>query len=115
MSSALIPFTVLATIGLTFYGVTRLLTDYYLKKKMVEKGLVGDDAANILAKDHEQMSRYSSLKWGLIVVSAGVGLLISNLVVDFHTEPTLPLAIMAISIGVGFLLYYFVINSKMKQ
>lgn len=115
MSSTLIPFTVLATIGLTFYGVTKLLTDYYLRKKMVEKGLVGEDAANILARDHEKMSRYSSLKWGLIVVFAGIGLLIINLAVDFHNDPSLPLAILAISIGLGFLVYYFIINSKAKQ
>ena len=115
MSSTLIPFTVLATIGLTFYGVTKLLTDYYLRKKMVEKGLVGEDAANILTRDHEQMSRYSSLKWGLIVVAAGVGLLISNIVADFEREPTLSLAILAISIGFGFLVYYFIVNSKTNQ
>ncbi|MEL7145303.1 MAG: DUF6249 domain-containing protein [Bacteroidota bacterium] len=115
MSSTLIPFTVLATIGLTFYGVTKLLTDYYLRKKMVEKGLVGEDASSILAKDYEQMSRYSSLKWGLIVVSAGIGFLINNVVGDFEREPSLALAILAISIGLGFLVYYFIVNGKTKS
>ena len=115
MSSTLIPVTVLGAIGLTFYGVTKLLTDYYLRKRMIDKGLVGEDASNLLNRDYQQISRYSSLKWGLIVTCAGIGLAISNLTVDFDENPTMPLAILATSIGFGFLVYYFIVSGKQQD
>ncbi|MGB3465170.1 MAG: DUF6249 domain-containing protein, partial [Cyclobacteriaceae bacterium] len=102
--------------GLTFYYMTKALTDYYLRKKMVEKGLDGEDAAKILAKDLKIANKYSSLKWGLIILFGGIGLVLIEILVDFREASSLPFGILAISISVGFLIYYFIMkNSEDKE
>ncbi len=98
---AFIPLSVLVPIGLTFYLITKTLTDYFLRKKMVEKGLVGEDAVKILTKELNEVNKYSSLKWGLIVLFGGIGLVLIELFVDFNTTRSLPFGILSISISLG--------------
>jgi len=112
---AFIPISVLGSLGFTLYAITKTLTDYHLRKKMIEKGLVGEDASNILAKEQNIMSKYSSLKWGLIVLSGGIGLVIIDSIVDYRRNPTLPFGILAISISLGFLIYYFIVKNAKRD
>ena len=106
---------VLVPIGLTFYMITKTLTDYFLRKKMVEKGLVGEDAVKILSKEMNEVNRYSSLKWGLIILSGGIGLVIIEVFADWNELSSLPLGILSISISIGFLVYYFIVKNSRKN
>lgn len=110
-----IPLMVLGPVGLTFYFITKALTDYYLRKKMVEKGLVGEDAVKILTKEVNEVNRYSSLKWGLIILSAGIGLVLVEMFGGWYRNSSLPLGILSISISIGFLAYYFIVKNSRKN
>lgn len=113
--NAFLPLMILGPVGLTFYLITKTLTDYFLRKKMVEKGLVGEEAAKILNKEVNEVNRYSSLKWGLIILSGGIGLVLVEMFSGWHANSSLPLGILSISISLGFLTYYFIVRNARKN
>lgn len=107
LSEVLTAIGVLGTIAAGVILFTKTITDYSLKKRMVEKGLVGDDASQLL-KNHTD-SRFSSLKWGLIILFGGLGLILLESI-QYDRYSTLPYGVFAVSVSVGFLLYYFIVK-----
>jgi len=106
----LVPFSVLGTIGVTMYYLTKTMTDYSLKKRMISNGLVGEEAAKILASQQSSSNKYASLKWGLIILFGGIGMIIVDPIIEQNDSTTMPIGILGISISLGFLVYYFIVK-----
>ena len=83
------------------------LTNYSLKKKLIEKDMVNEETANIF---RSTTSKQNSLKWGLIVLFAGIGLIIID-TMGLDGEDAMPYGIEAVCISIGFLLYYFLVKN----
>ena len=113
-----------------FYGIYQivlLLTNYFLKRSIIKTGHF--DRAEILsqglsvtaeAETNTEPNKYPSLKWGLVVFMAGVGLMLINLLgldrpVMNEYNPVLPIGIELMSISAGFLIYFFIANVKSKN
>ena len=101
---------ILGSLGGAIYAFVKAMTDYILKKKMIEKGFVNDDTQAIF-KNNENY-KYSSLKWGLIVLFAGLSLIIMEFV-QTSPESPLPYGLFAVSVSLGFLIYYFIVKKEM--
>jgi len=97
------PVSIIGTFGLTLSFFIKTLTDYFLRKKMVEKGLVGVDASELLK--NQENSKLASLKWGLIVFFGGIGLILLE-AIPYEKTSTLPFGVFAISLSAGFLTYF---------
>ena len=100
---------ILGSLGAAIYAFVKAMTDYILKKKMIEKGFVNDDTQAIF-KNNENY-KYSSLKWGLIVLFAGLSLIIMEFV-QTSPESPLPYGLFAVSVSLGFLIYYFIVKKE---
>ena len=111
IAEVLIPISIFGTLGLVIFHITKTLTNYYLRKKIVEKGLNGDEAVKILASEQSKINNYSNLKWGLIILSSGIGFVIIDQLKATMTNSTLPFGIFAICISIGFLAYYFIMQN----
>ncbi len=109
----LMPITVIGTFSFGVYLFTKTLTDYYLRKKMVEKGYVNEENKHLLAKENAD-NKYSSLKWGLLVLSAGIGLVIIEYIPN-KQESVLPFGVFAICLSIGFLIYFMVAKALTKK
>lgn len=108
------PISIIGSFGFSVYFFTKVLTDYILKKKMIEKGYVNEDTQAIFKKQVTATNQYSSLKWGLLALSGGIGLiLIDYLQVDM--DSALPYGILSVSLSVGFLVYYFLIKQHFQK
>ena len=107
------PLAILGTIGTAVTVFTKTLTDYILKKKMIDKGFVNNDAQSIF-KQHTQESKFSSLKWGLIIFFAGISLVIMEYIPTSPESP-LPYGLFAIAVSLGFLIYYFLIRKDLEK
>lgn len=110
LRDVLMPLTIIGSFGAAIYFFTKVMTDYILKKKMIEKGFVNDDTQAIF-KQHTSDNRYSSLKWGLIIFFAGLSLVIMEYVPTGPESP-LPYGLFALAVSLGFLIYYFVIKKE---
>ena len=112
LRDVLMPIAILGSMGTAVYFFAKVMTDYILKKKMIEKGFVNDDTQAIF-KQHVSDSKYSSLKWGLIVFFAGLSLIIMEFI-PVRTESPLPYGLFAVSVSLGFLIYYFIMRNNQK-
>jgi hypothetical protein len=113
---------VTAIVFFGIYHIIRIFTDFLLKRKIIKAGHI--DHAGILepVKETLEENRYPTLKWGLVALMAGAGLILIELlswggafqwVKDYNS--VMPVGIELVFISAGFLLYFFIINAKKKN
>lgn len=111
---------VTAVVFIGIYQLIKVFTDFLLKRKIVKAGHI--DKAGILdtPKDKEE-NNYPTLKWGLVTLFAGLGILVIALIdvgdnMDWvhGSHSYLPVGIELIAISLGFLTYFF-ISKKGKK
>jgi hypothetical protein len=112
-NEVLMPVSILGSLGLSIYFFTKVMTDYMLKKKMVDKGFVNEDTQAIFKQYEGESNKYSSLKWGLIAFFGGISLIIMEYVPVSPDSP-LPYGLFAVSVSLGFLIYYFLVKREVK-
>jgi hypothetical protein len=113
VTEVLMPISIIGSLGAAVYYFTRTITDYILKKKMIEKGFVNDETQAIFKQHQTADSQYPSLKWGLIALFAGIGLIIMEYV-PVRPDSPLPYGLFAVSVSLGFLVYYFLVKREQK-
>lgn len=97
---------VILAIAFGLYLIMRPFTTYLLRRRALELGLWTEQMHRQL--EQERDSPLASLKWGLILFFTGVGLFVA-----FSPGVVLTGAsygIVAISTGLGFLVYYFCVT-----
>jgi len=110
-------FQVAATIfvvGMFMYFIITIMKrifEHRLKNKIVDKGISENIAHSILETKSTEDNKYANVKWFAILAGIGLGLTGVNYTqpLGFHS-----LAIMAFSISLSFLGYYFFIRSAEK-
>jgi hypothetical protein len=112
ITEVLMPISILGSFGAALYFFTKVLTDYILKKKMIEKGYVSEDTQAIF-KSYKQGNKYGSLKWGLLFFTGGLSLIIME-VLNVRPDSPLPYGIFTVSLSVGFLVYYFIVKKDLQ-
>lgn len=106
------PISIIGSFGTAVYMFTKIMTDYILKKRMIDKGFVNDSTQAIF-KNHENSDKYPALKWGLIALSTGLALVLLEFI-DTRPDSPLPYGLLAVFISVGFLAYYFMVQREQK-
>ena len=107
------PISIIGSFGAALYFFTKVLTDYILRKKMIDKGYVGDEAQSIF-KTYGSDNRYSSLKWGMLFLTGGLAFIIMH-VLDVRPDTPLPYGIFTVSLSIGFLAYYFMVKKEVQK
>jgi hypothetical protein len=109
----LMPIAIIGSFGTAVYLFAKVMTDYILKKKMIEKGFVNDDTQAIFKQHAETDGKYGSLKWGLIILSAGLALVVLEFI-NVRPDSPLPYGLLAVFVSIGFLVYYFIVQKNTK-
>ncbi|MGE0770300.1 MAG: DUF6249 domain-containing protein [Cyclobacteriaceae bacterium] len=112
LRDVLMPVTILGGFGGSVYFFTKVITDYIVKKKMIEKGYVNEETQAILRKQ-VQDNKDAALKWGLIIMFGGLALMLMEFIPTSPESP-LPYGLLAFSISLGFLIYYFLMKKESK-
>ena len=113
LRDVLMPLAILGSIGGSIILFTRTISDYILKKKMIEKGYVNEDTQAIFKRNTDE-NRFSSLKWGLIILFAGLSLVLMDFI-DYVTRSPLPYGLFAVFVSLGFLIYYFIVKKELNK
>ncbi len=108
----LLPVALFGSFGATLYYFTKVVTDYILKKKMIEKGYVTDESQSLF-KQYKEENKYAALKWGLVILSAGISFIIID-ATNVDPERPLPYGIFAVCVSIGFLVYYFIVKKETR-
>ncbi len=103
----LIPIVAIISVFGSLILFVSTLTNYSLKKRLIEKDMVNEETANIFKS---MTSKQNALKWGLIVLFAGIGLIIIDYL-RLDGDEAMPYGIEAVCVALGFLLYYFIVKN----
>lgn len=114
LREVLMPIAILGSFGTAIFFFVKVMTDYILKKKMIEKGFVNDDTQAIFKQHAGTEGKYSSLKWGLIIFFAGLSLIIMEYI-PARPESPLPYGLFAVAVSLGFLIYYFIVKKESQK
>jgi len=101
---------IISVFGSTILFVS-VLTNYSLKKKLIDKNMVNEEASNLFKKENHKLD---ALKWGLIILFGGLGLIVID-AMNLDADDAMTWGIEGVSIAVGFLLYYFVAKKEMDK
>src|SRR3954466_5929110 len=112
LKDILMPLSIIGSFGAAVYYFVKVMTDYILKKKMIDKGFVNDDTQAIF-KQHASENKYASLKWVLIALFGGLSLIIMEYV-NVRPESPLPYGLFAVFVSLGFLIYYFMVKKESR-
>ena len=113
MQDVLMPISIIGSFGVSLYFFTKTLTDYILKKKMIEKGYVNEDTQAIFRNSHVP-NRFGSLKWVLIALFGGLALILIDYL-DIRPNSPSPYGIVAISLSVAFLIYFYIVRKEVTK
>ena len=104
------------------YYIFGLIADYLLKRRLIKSEQY--ERVGILDTPkpvNDEVNRYPSLKWGLVALMAGIGLIIieimkwNNKQLFDYRESVLPFGILLVSVSLGFLIYFFIMNGKRSK
>lgn len=103
-------------VGIVFYTIAYIIETilkYRLRSRIVSSGLTDEKLIRGLFSSRTD-NQYSSLKWGLILLFAGIGLIVLELV-PYDYDSTLPYGIESFFVALGFLVYYFMVKEKLEN
>lgn len=116
-----------------FYAIFQVLknfTDFLLKRKIIKAGYfenagILDQKVASAVSENQEANKYPSLKWGLVAFFAGIGFIIINQLSpslynednyrNFMNNSMLPFGIELVSISMGFIIYFLVVNFSKKK
>ncbi len=100
----------------TIFLIVKISLNYATRKHLIEKGLVNEDIKHLFYLNGNTVDRYlpSSLKWGLVMVFAGLALVIIKLL-PYYIEGEVVFGVVLIAAGIGLLVYYALANKKAKE
>ena len=107
------PISIIGTFGASLYFFTKVLTEYILKKKMIEKGYVNDDTQAIF-RNTNVPNRYGSLKWGLLAFFGGSALILIDQL-DLERRSVATFGIILIALSVAFFIYFYIVKRDLSK
>lgn len=94
-----------------------LYTKHRERMRLIEKGLTPEEVkAYFTETNNKPRNPYSSLKWGILLTFLGIGIFLANLFEGIYDlEEGVMMGIIVLFAGLGFLVYYGVVSSKLKN
>ncbi|HQY20263.1 MAG TPA: DUF6249 domain-containing protein [Ignavibacteria bacterium] len=121
MNNALEAFIPVVAIVFTF-GIPGVLLFWWIytkhreKMRLIEKGLSPEEVKAYFADNTKPKNPYASLKFGLVLLFLGFGIFLANVAESIYdVEEGVMMGIIVTFIGLGFLIYFLVVNSKNKN
>lgn len=94
-------------------GVTRVLSDNWTKRRLIE-ARVSEDVIRTLFRKESDPEMFAALKWGIVLVSLGLGLMVSQYLPSRFEEP-LAWGVVLVFGGVGLLAYYAIARALVRR
>lgn len=118
-----------AVVFFAIFQILKSFTDFLLKRKIIKAGHF--ENAGILEQkvassstENQEANKYPSLKWGLVAFFAGVGFIVIHQLSPGYNNwennhnfmnSMLPFGIELVSISLGFIVYFLIVNFSKKS
>ena len=94
-------------------GITKVLSDNWTRRKLIE-ARVSDDVIRTLFRKESDPEMFAALKWGIVLVSLGLGLIVSQYLPSRFEEP-LAWGVVLVFGGAGLLAYYAIARALIRR
>jgi Na+/H+ antiporter NhaD/arsenite permease-like protein len=94
-------------------GMTKVLSDNWTKRKLIE-ARVSDDVIRTLFRKESDPEIFAALKWGIVLVALGLGLVVSQYLPSGFEEP-LAWGVVLVFGGAGLLAYYAIARALVRR
>jgi hypothetical protein len=108
VSEILLPMLFMAFLAFMLVSLIKYFLEYRLRNKLLERGMHEQLSVYLSNKD-EQEKRNEAVKRAILFCGLGLGLIITYLTTPVHIHS---LAIMAFSLGVSYLAYFFYLRRQ---
>ncbi|HAS46126.1 MAG TPA: hypothetical protein DCS93_36935 [Microscillaceae bacterium] len=93
--------------------ITQLILHYKAKRRLIDQGLVDQEASDFLNKKNQHDS-HTSLKWGLLGICLGTALIVIQFL-PFSIQSSFSYGLVAMAVGAAYLLYYIAVLAQQKN
>ena len=119
-----------AVVFYAIYSILKNFTDFLLKRKIIRAGHfenagILDQKVSSLEPENREGNKYPSLKWGLVAFFGGLGFILIDQMgpglanqdnyQNFLHNSMLPFGIELVSISMGFIVYFLIVNFSKKK
>jgi hypothetical protein len=94
-------------------GTTKVLSDNWTKRKLIE-ARVSEDIIRALFRKESDPEMFAALKWGIVLAALGLGLIVSQYLPSRFEEP-LAWGVVLMFGGVGLLAYYATARAVIRR
>ena len=94
-------------------GTTKVLSDNWTKRKLIE-ARVSEDIIRALFRKESDPEMFAALKWGIVLAALGLGLIVSQYLPSRFEEP-LAWGVVLVFGGVGLLAYYAIARALVRR
>ncbi|GGB21499.1 MULTISPECIES: DUF6249 domain-containing protein [Mucilaginibacter] len=105
----LMPFIVIIIFFILIAIFILALYNYMLKKRIIKSGPLDENSVKFLAQLN---SGNEALKWGLILLCAGIGFIVMQFIPYSAEDSPVPYGVEMIFISAGFLIYYLLLRRR---
>lgn len=103
MEDVLVPLGFFALVAY----IAKLIADTRIRRKAIDARLSNEDADDLLDRESNRSNTHSALKWGLVVLALGGGLLFVELLAISFESPA-AYAVLLLATGFALLSYYLI-------
>lgn len=104
--SEMLPLLFMGVLAYMLITAIRYFLNYRIKNKLIDRGMAEHLTSLLAAKDAEERKN-DALKYAILFVGTGAGLLLAYFTAPLNLHS---LAIMVLSIGLSYLLYYLLLK-----
>jgi hypothetical protein len=104
----LMPFIIVIVFFILIAIFILALYNYRLKKRIIDAGPLDETGLKFLAQ--LSGSGNEALKWGLLLLSAGIGFVVLEFVPFSAEDSPLPYGVEMVFVAAGFLAYYLIVK-----
>ena len=105
MVGELVPIALFVAVAYAIVGVTRIISEGRIRRRLVESGASPELVAALAAAPRLDPGLYGSLKWGLVIGAVGVALIIIQFLPYRENDP-ITFGLLLVFGAAGLLAYY---------
>ena len=114
MIGILVPITLFIAVGAILWKL--IDSKHRERNTIIDKGLNPSDYMELYKRQAYTSNPLSSLKWGLLILFAGLGYLAATILYDwYHFEEMIFPSLILVFGGLGLVVYYFIAAKKIKE
>jgi hypothetical protein len=103
----LVPLGLFAMIAFIIVGVTKIISDGRMRRRLIEAGATPELAKAIAGTPQDDPELYGALKWGLLTGAIGLALIVIQFL-PYRPEDPIMLGVILLFAAAGLLGYYVI-------